>query len=88
MCGICFWLQFSHATEFKPYYEKALQLIARRGSDYQGFHDIRVNGTSKTMNFHGCVLHLRGEKLGCQPAIDANGNVLLWNGEIFGGLEV
>lgn len=28
------------------------------------------------------VLHLRGEQLCAQPAGDAHGNVLLWNGEV------
>ncbi|CAN0376837.1 unnamed protein product [Scytosiphon promiscuus] len=28
------------------------------------------------------VLHLRGEHLCPQPAEDAGGNILLWNGEV------
>ena len=34
--------------------------------------------------FYGYVLHLRGVPT-AQPLTDAAGNILLWNGEIFGG---
>lgn len=34
--------------------------------------------------FYGHVLHLRGD-ITSQPLIDFKGNILLWNGEIFGG---
>jgi hypothetical protein len=34
------------------------------------------------------VLHLRGVDSTFQPVQDGNGNVLLWNGEIFGGIDV
>ncbi|XP_072172747.1 asparagine synthetase domain-containing protein 1-like [Diadema setosum] len=37
--------------------------------------------------FIGQVLHLRGEPT-AQPVSDDAGNILLWNGEIFGGIEV
>ncbi|XP_071500418.1 asparagine synthetase domain-containing protein 1-like [Diadema antillarum] len=37
--------------------------------------------------FIGQVLHLRGEPTP-QPVSDDAGNILLWNGEIFGGIEV
>lgn len=30
------------------------------------------------------VLHLRGEQMAVQPAVDASDNVLCWNGEVFG----
>ena len=39
------------------------------------------------MSLVGTVLHLRGTKTP-QPLEDECGNVLLWNGEIFGGIEV
>lgn len=32
------------------------------------------------------VLHLRGEQMCAQPAGDADGNVLLWNGEVRTGV--
>jgi asparagine synthetase B (glutamine-hydrolysing) len=36
----------------------------------------------------GHVLHLRGDEMAVQPAQDSQGNLLLWNGEIFGGINV
>lgn len=39
------------------------------------------------MKFVATVLHLRGAKTP-QPLEDESGNILLWNGEIFGGLQV
>jgi asparagine synthetase B (glutamine-hydrolysing) len=35
----------------------------------------------------GCVLHMQGDVIRQQPAVDSADNVLLWNGEVFGGLE-
>jgi hypothetical protein len=40
------------------------------------------------LKFWGFVLHLRGEQATVQPVQDSQGNVLLFNGEIFDGLEV
>ena len=34
------------------------------------------------------MLHLRGETRQKQPAVDDQGNVLCWNGEIFDGFDV
>ena len=41
--------------------------------------------TGKTVSgtFVGCVLWLRGESLAEQPIADLDGNILLWNGDIF-----
>lgn len=36
----------------------------------------------RTLHLIAAVLHLRGESLCAQPAEDACGNVLLWNGEV------
>lgn len=33
----------------------------------------------------GCVLWTQGDKPVPQPLVDENGNVLLWNGDIFSG---
>ena len=44
------------------------------------------NGTI-CLAFLSTVLHLRGRKTP-QPLQDECGNILLWNGEIFGGLAV
>ncbi|KAI0225215.1 hypothetical protein LSAT2_023904 [Lamellibrachia satsuma] len=36
--------------------------------------------------FYGCTLHFQGA-FTVQPISDDQSNVLLWNGEIFGGIE-
>jgi len=33
-------------------------------------------------------LHLRGDVMAPQPAVNDDGDVLCWNGEVFGGLDV
>ncbi|PPS00487.1 hypothetical protein GOBAR_AA20164 [Gossypium barbadense] len=38
--------------------------------------------------FLGATLQLRGVSPVCQPLMDSSGNVLVYNGEIFGGIEV
>lgn len=40
------------------------------------------------MRFHASVLHMRGDVVTSQPFVSKDGDVLLWNGEIFDGLEV
>lgn len=40
------------------------------------------------MRFHASVLHMRGTDVTPQPFTADNGDVLLFNGEIFDGLEV
>ncbi|KAJ2960335.1 hypothetical protein NQZ79_g4310 [Umbelopsis isabellina] len=40
------------------------------------------------MEFFGAVLHLRGVHVVQQPLVDKRQDVLCWNGEIFGGIDV
>ncbi|KAL9262580.1 Asparagine synthetase domain-containing protein [Drosera capensis] len=40
------------------------------------------------MNFIGAVLQLRGEDPVVQPLVDTSVNILVYNGEIFGGIEI
>jgi asparagine synthetase B (glutamine-hydrolysing) len=40
------------------------------------------------MEFFGAVLHLRGTHVVQQPLVDKRQDVLCWNGEIFGGIDV
>lgn len=40
------------------------------------------------MRFHASILHMRGKEVTVQPFTAPNGDVLLWNGEIFDGVEV
>ena len=59
------------------------QLLRRRGPDTTSEHTIL--GTGFAVRLVGSVLSLRGEQVVAQPLLDAKGNALLWNGEIFGG---
>ena len=45
-----------------------------------------IDGTQISLS--GYVLHLRGDELVRQPAQYKNGDILLWNAEIFGGIKV
>lgn len=60
--------------------------IAKRGPDGSNELVIQVNDFSLT--FIGSVLALRGRQLVAQPLQDDINNVLLWNGEVFGGIKV
>ncbi|GAA5889240.1 hypothetical protein JCM6882_000684 [Rhodosporidiobolus microsporus] len=40
------------------------------------------------MRFHASILHMRGDSVTLQPFVADNGDVFLWNGEVFDGLEV
>ncbi|KWU45883.1 hypothetical protein RHOSPDRAFT_15885, partial [Rhodotorula sp. JG-1b] len=46
------------------------------------------NGTDLELHFFGSVLHMRGDKVTPQPLVSSAGDILLWNGEIFDGVEV
>lgn len=61
------------------------------GPDYSGSHTIVVevdSGISLELRFHATVLHMRGDQLTRQPFVSKDGDVFLWNGEVFGGLDV
>ena len=58
-------------------------LVRRRGPDAVSEHVVRGEGFE--LRLAGAVLALRGQKVVAQPLVDADGNALLWNGEIFGG---
>ncbi|XP_060944812.1 asparagine synthetase domain-containing protein 1 [Limanda limanda] len=85
MCGIFCQLTLSpaHSEWDKPVYEH----LRRRGPSWS--QDLTVTGRDPCYQclFSAHVLHLRGV-LTPQPLQDNIGNVLLWNGEIFGGLPV
>lgn len=57
------------------------------GPDAQ--HLKQVNNDQLTLQFFSTVLHLRGPEVVPQPRFNPDtGNVLCWNGEIFGGIQV
>ena len=45
-------------------------------------------GPGAALELRGSLLQLRGSAVGQTPLVDDRGNVLLFNGEIFGGLDV
>ena len=71
-------------------FQKFIQTNSRlgnRGPDASGIHTIGLTSDAK-LTFCGYVLHLRGTDLVRQPAVHHNGDVLLWNAEVFGGVQV
>ncbi|XP_052280392.1 asparagine synthetase domain-containing protein 1-like isoform X2 [Dreissena polymorpha] len=84
MCGIC--CVFS-SVDGSDQHTHEQSRLAHRGPDRS--HQCSLNlACGLKATFIGHVLHLRGNCLATQPAEDAYGNLLLWNGEIFDGIEV
>ncbi|KAM7407854.1 hypothetical protein PAMA_003562 [Pampus argenteus] len=85
MCGIFCLLSLSPA-QFQQ--DKTVnEHLKRRGPNSS--RDLTVTGRNSCCRclFSAHVLHMRG-LLTPQPVQDRSGNVLVWNGEIFGGLPV
>lgn len=67
------------------------QKLHRRGPDHIAKRAVALasdgsnSATQHDLAIYAAVLHLRGDALFAQPVADAEGNVLGWNGEIFGG---
>ncbi|KAJ0410890.1 hypothetical protein ATCC90586_004411 [Pythium insidiosum] len=67
--------------------EELQRRLSQRGPDHFA---VVTPGTAPPwadLQLASAVLHLRGDALVAQPTVDARGNVLCWNGEVFGGLE-
>ncbi|XP_060081138.1 asparagine synthetase domain-containing protein 1-like [Ylistrum balloti] len=89
MCGICCVcsnVQDDQTVDWKDFIEKHSR-IGRRGPDCSRSTQVESGCKGRQLFLQGHVLHLRGE-LTPQPLQDHHGNTLLWNGEIFGGLEI
>ncbi|RWS15704.1 asparagine synthetase domain-containing protein 1-like isoform X1 [Dinothrombium tinctorium] len=69
--------------------EKSVYFLHRRGPDFE--QNVSRNFKSENgqlfLTLYSSVLHVRGNDLIKQPFEDEFGNVLLWNGEVFDGLE-
>ncbi|CBJ28319.1 conserved unknown protein [Ectocarpus siliculosus] len=85
MCGIGFLLGAGPPEQSEL--ESYIGALRRRGPDADKQTTIDLEG-GWTLHLMAAVLHLRGEELCAQPAEDAHGNVLLWNGEVFDGLDI
>uniref|UniRef100_A0A1A7WPW6 Asparagine synthetase domain-containing protein 1 n=1 Tax=Iconisemion striatum TaxID=60296 RepID=A0A1A7WPW6_9TELE len=85
MCGIFCQLSLSGAPCERD--KTVCEYLQRRGPDSSW--DIIITGTTSSYRclFSAHVLHMRG-LLTTQPLQDDVGNVLMWNGEVFGGLPV
>lgn len=75
MCGIGLLLQHDGTN-----LESAKRALSNRGPD-----NVEVVEAKPGLTFLGAVLHIQGDDIRRQPAIDGMGNILLWNGEVFGG---
>lgn len=85
MCGI--FCLLSRSSAHLECNETIYEHLKRRGPNSS--QDLTVSGTNSCYHclFSAHVLHMRG-LLTPQPVQDNDGNILLWNGEIFGGLSV
>uniref|UniRef100_A0A671T7Q4 Asparagine synthetase domain-containing protein 1 n=1 Tax=Sinocyclocheilus anshuiensis TaxID=1608454 RepID=A0A671T7Q4_9TELE len=83
MCGIC--CVVSLTTPHDPLDKHVHENLKHRGPSSSW--DITETISTCSLLFSAHVLHMRG-CLTPQPLQDANGNMLLWNGEVFGGLRV
>lgn len=86
MCGIAFILASSDAKkeDIEAERENIARGLKNRGGDAYAEIDLEsINGIAI-----GSVLHMRGETVVTQPIRGEDGNILLWNGELFGGIDV
>lgn len=61
--------------------------VRNRGPDYFGVKRISV-GSKWIGYFAASVLHTQGTQLFEQPASNSDDDILLWNGDLFGGVLV
>ncbi|KAI9105480.1 asparagine synthase-domain-containing protein [Phlyctochytrium arcticum] len=90
MCGILLRLFPAHTEldrDLKQRWENLQQLNSQRGPDAHGSHTWRPTQEISAI-LEGWTLHLRGTHAVSQPLIDAWGNILCFNGEIFAGLDI
>ncbi|XP_030643044.1 asparagine synthetase domain-containing protein 1 [Chanos chanos] len=85
MCGIC--CVVGLVSPERVLEKRVRENLKNRGPDHS--QDLRktVSGPRYGCLFSAHVLHMRGG-LTPQPLQDANGNMLLWNGEVFSGLTL
>ncbi|RHZ01475.1 hypothetical protein DYB35_000788, partial [Aphanomyces astaci] len=84
MCGIAIVV----GADVQEHTTAAVVAVSRRGPDHVGTYERRVASIDRTLVMVSAVLHLRGTQLCEQPVHDRHGNVLLWNGEVFGGASI
>lgn len=65
--------------------------LYRTGPDWQASYIKHVRVKKKfhfELRFYASILHMRGEQLQRQPFVAPNGDIFLFSGEVFDGLEV
>ncbi|XP_061192721.1 asparagine synthetase domain-containing protein 1-like [Saccostrea echinata] len=82
MCGICCVLLRGENHDCTS----SCLRLKNRGPDASSQTVATIDSQTRLV-FTGHVLHMRGP-LTPQPTTDKRGNCLLWNGEIFGGLQI
>lgn len=72
-----------------PVFNDIISSIARRGPNFSSSHSISIDNKNQS-NIQVCasVLHIQGEIMTTQPVIDVDRNILLWNGQVFGGIKI
>lgn len=90
MCGIQILIERIGGVannEYSKIWSDLTVANSRRGPDSHQEITITV-GQKFRVRIGAHVLHLRGQHTYCQPLTDSNtGDVLCWNGEVFGGLH-
>ncbi|CAK9300828.1 unnamed protein product [Gordionus sp. m RMFG-2023] len=82
MCGIFCYIHDKENFLNTQYIRDQLH---KRGPDCLNSYNISID--SYEINFVASVLHIRGKDICKQPQI-SNHNILLWNGEIFDGIDL
>ncbi|CAC5407546.1 Asparagine synthetase domain-containing protein 1 [Mytilus coruscus] len=87
MCGICCLLIERNEKDYNdPKHCMEYGQIRHRGPDSSNTKEVTISD-KHVLTLTGHVLHLRGQ-LTSQPLQHQNGDLLLWNGEIFGGIQI
>lgn len=91
MCGIGLCVRLcgtSSSKDCAPFLSTGtIALLKRRGPEGCQLEEVKAAGAAR-FTLLATVLGLRGRQLTLQPVKDELGNLLAWNGEIFGGLKV
>ncbi|XP_014478031.1 PREDICTED: asparagine synthetase domain-containing protein 1 [Dinoponera quadriceps] len=83
MCGI-FCTIYQADSEGSEQWNICKDLIAARGPDYLADKHVSLSCEWQGY-FAGSVLWMQGPSIMTQPSLDRNGNLLLWNGDLFSG---
>ena len=86
MCGIGAYIPITTVDkdELNQAVGRIAQRIRNRGPD--SFQTVSLPNSSAT--FVGSVLHMQGTEISRQPLVSPNGDVFLWNGEVYEGVMV